>query len=281
LQRTIVPQAPFFSEEIAPGVTLEQFYPGGLKGPNGEVDFSTMGGQTWTDVHYLGTEADSFQIMLPDIRMPPNQYWPLHWHDCWTVVLVVEGNCLIGDWVLETGDVFLTAPSLEYGPLVSGPRGVRLFEIFAQAHLAAGGYGPEYHDHPTLQGSQKFFFERSPVNQRNEGRQMLPCDGVEGISRLSLEPGVIIDMGQPDDPERGILRDVRLSAGQTIAAESVPDWRWVIVLDGLVTCDGRVFGKDAILRVAPGATTAPITAGSVGAQILELARTAAALPQRN
>lgn len=281
MQRTIVPQGPFSSEEIASGVTLEQFYPGGLKGPNGEADFETMGGQNWTNVHTLGTEADTFQMMLPDIRMPPNQYWPLHWHDCWTVVLIVEGSCLIGDWVLEAGDVFLAEPSLEYGPLVSGPRGVRLFEIFAQAHLAAGGYAPEYHDHPTLQGSQKFFFERSSVNQRNNGRQTMPCDGVEGISRFSLEPGLVVDMGDPGDQNRGILRDVRLAAGDGIAAETVPDWRWMIVLAGQAGCAGRTLGKDAILRVAPGATTAPITAGPDGAQLLELARTAIALPQRN
>lgn len=262
-------------------MTLEHFYPGGLKGPNGEADYATMGGQNWTDVRYLGSEADSFQMMLPDIRMPPNQYWPLHWHDCWTVVLVVEGSCLIGDWVFEAGEVFLTVPSLEYGPLVSGPHGVRLFEIFAQAHLAAGGYAPEYHDHPTLQGSQKFFFERSPVNRRNEGRQILPCDGVEGISRLSLDPGVVIDMGEPDDPERSVMRDLRLAAGQAIGPEATPDWRWTIVLAGSADYAGRKLGKDAILRISPGAQTSPLTAGPDGAQLLELARTAKALPQRN
>lgn len=280
MQRTIVPETRYFSEEIAEGVFHEKFYPGGLQGPNDECANNVMGGQTWTDVVYLGTEEDSFQIMLPDIRMPPNQYWPLHWHDCWTVVLVVEGNCMIGDWVFEAGDIFLTVPSLEYGPLVIGPKGCRLFEIFAQAHLAAGGYSPEYKDHPTLVGSFKQFFERSKINSRNNGRQTLPCDGVEGIWRLRLDPGVVVDMGEAGDSDRSVMRDVRLKAGMSIAPESTPDWRMTIVMDGSIEYAGRTLGKDEFLRIAPGAATAAITAGPDGAQLLELALTAAALPAR-
>lgn len=280
MQRTVVPQTRHFSEEIAKGVFHEKFYPGGLKGPNRECDNPVMGGQTWTDVVYLGAEDDDFQIMLPDIRMPPNQYWPLHWHDCWTVVLVIEGNCMIGDSVYEVGDIFLTVPSLEYGPLVIGPGGCRLWEIFAQAHLAAGGYSPEYQDHPTLQGSMKFFFERSKVNQRNNGRQTLPCDGVEGIWKLRLDPGIVVDMGEAEDPQRGIMRDVRLQPGQSIGPETAADWRMLIVMAGSVDYAGRALQRDEFLRIAPGATTSKLTAGAEGAQLLELARTAPALPPR-
>lgn len=280
MQRTIVPENRYFSEEISPGVVHEKFYPGGLKGPNGECDNPVMGGQTWTDVVYLGTEQDRFQLMLPDIRMPPNQYWPLHWHDCWTVVLVIEGSCMIGDWVFEKGDIFLTIPSLEYGPLVIGPKGCRLFEIFAQAHLAAGGYSPEYADHPTLQGSFKAFFDRSELNRRNAGRQSLPCDGVEGVWKLKLEPDLVVNMGEADDPDRGVLRDQRLLPGQEIPAEKTPEWRMLIVMEGSVEYSGRTLGKDEFLRVAPGAASAPIKAGAQGAQLLELGLTAAALPAR-
>lgn len=280
MQRTIVPTERFSSKEISPGLFLEKFYPGGLKGPNQECDNEVDGGQTWTDVVYLGNEEDGFQVMLPDIRMPPNQYWPLHWHDCWTVVLVVEGSCMIGDWTFGPGDIFLTIPSLEYGPLVIGPKGCRLFEIFAQAHLAAGGYSPEYLDHPTLQGSYKFFFERSELNQRNNGRQILPCDGVEGIWRLKLEPGVVLDMGEAGDPDRGILRDLRLGEGDRIGPEQTDDWRMLIVLDGEVRYAGKTLVKDDFLRVAPGVATSEIIGAAGGAQLLELARTAKALPAR-
>jgi hypothetical protein len=210
MRRTIVPEGRFRSDELAPGVFHESFYPGGKEGPNREVHLPTPGGQTWSEAVVLGSADDPFQTLVPDIRLPANQYWPLHWHDCWTVVLVLEGGCSIGDWWFGEGDVFLTVPELEYGPLLIGPEGCRMWEIFAQAHLAPGGYSPEYRDHPTLQNSNHVFRERSLLNRRNDGRQSLPCDGVEGIWKLRLEPGLVIDMGEAGDPERSVLRDTRL-----------------------------------------------------------------------
>src|SRR6202008_2658984 len=109
------------SEELAPGVLLQRFYPGGKDGPNGEVRLATPGGQVWSGIVMLGDDRSPFQMTLPDIRLPANQIWPLHWHDCWTLVVIVEGQCLIGDWWMQAGDVFIAAPSLEYGPLVIGP----------------------------------------------------------------------------------------------------------------------------------------------------------------
>jgi hypothetical protein len=212
-------------------------------------------------------------LMLPDIRMPPNQVWPLHWHDCWTVVLVVEGTCLVGDWWMEPGDVFVTVPELEYGPLVSGPEGVRLFEIFAKAHLAPGGYSPEYRDHPTLQGGQHVFKARSPLNMRNEGRQILPLDGVEGIWKSKLTPGATWELGEAGDPDRGIMKDTRLEAGERIAPHSYGDWRGIFVLDGTIRIAGRTLGKDDYLLVQPNSEVGEMVAEAGGAQLLELART--------
>lgn len=278
MNRTIVPQVRHFTEEVAPGVFHEKFYPGGKDGPNGEVRGPLQGGQTWSESLFLGSDGDKFQTLLPDIRLPANQYWPLHWHDCWTLVLVLEGGCRIGDWWLEEGDVFLTVPSLEYGPLVIGPDGCRMWEVFAQAHLAPGGYAPEYHDHPTLEGSSKVFFDRSELNARNEGRQMLPCDGVEGIWKLRLEPGRVFDLGEAGDPERSVMRDTRLQAGATLVPSTTDDWRMIAVLGGSVQYQGRTLARDEFLRVAPGAHVAEIQGGPDGAQLIELGRTAKALP---
>ena len=82
--------------------------------------------------------------------MPPNQYWPLHWHDSWIAIVVLDGSCLVGDWWMQPGDVLVSGASVEYGPLVNGPKGCQLFEIFAREVGALGGYASEYHDHPTL-----------------------------------------------------------------------------------------------------------------------------------
>src|SRR5579862_3294164 len=157
MRRTIVTTKRHFSEEVSPGVALERFYPGGLDGPNGEVRFTTPGGQVWTDNVVLGEAKGSFQLSVPDIRLPANQIWPLHWHDCWVGIVVLEGECLIGDWWMKPGDVLITGSGLEYGPLLIGPRGCRMLEIFAKLHLQAGGYAPEYRDHPTLQNGNVAF----------------------------------------------------------------------------------------------------------------------------
>ena len=94
----------------------------------------------------LGGQDDPFIMAVPDIRMPPNQLWPMHWHDCWTVVVPLEGGCLVGDWYMQPGDVFVAAPSVEYGPLLIGPKGCSLLEIFADlAALLAGRAGSAVH----------------------------------------------------------------------------------------------------------------------------------------
>lgn len=277
MPRVIVPSGRCHSEEVAPGVFLERFYPGGKEGPNSECLWAKPGGQGWTDSILLGNPEGGFQLMWPDIRLPANQYWPLHWHDCWTAVIVVEGQVLIGDWWMQSGDVFITRPSLEYGPLVVGPRGCRLFEIFAKAHLAVGGYAPEYHDHPTLRGTQKVFLERSALNRRNDGRMTLPCDGVEGAFKSRLSPGAQWDLGAHDDPERGVLRDTRLAPGQQLAAHRYADWHLIAVLDGTLQIAGHTLGRDDFLRIAPDCTVAEIQAGDSGAQLLEGARSARGL----
>lgn len=274
MKRTIVSEGRHHSEQLAPGVWFERFYPGGMRGPNDECLMETPGGQGFTDVLMIGEANDPFQVMLPDIRMPSNQYWPLHWHDCWTVVLLLEGSCCIGDWWMKPGDVFVTVPSLEYGPLVSGPKGCRLFEIFAQAHLAAGGYAPEYHDHPTLQGSTKVFLERSELNRRNIGNQVLSCDGIEGIWKSRLEPGALWNLGEVGDPDRGVMKDRRLAAGERLAPHSYGDWHLIMVLDGSIQIAGRKLGPDDFLRIAPDSTVPEICAGAGGVQLLQLARTA-------
>jgi hypothetical protein len=281
MKRIIVPSENYHSEQLSPGVTLRRLYPGGKDGPNGELLFDTPGGQGWSESLLLGDEKDAFQLMLPDIRLPANQYWPLHWHDCWTAVVVIEGECLIGDWWMKTGDVFITEPSLEYGPLVIGPHGCRLFEIFAQAHLAPGGYALEYRDHPTLEGTQgKVFLERSLLNKRNDGRQALPCDGVKGISKSRLAPGMQWELGDREDPERSVLKDTRLAAGQRLAAHSYGDWHGFVVLNGALKFSGRTLQKDDMLLMQPNSRVGDIEAGADGAQLLEMARTARGMTAR-
>ena len=256
---------------------LEQFHPGGKDGPNGEVHFDTPGGQVWSEYVMVGDHTDPFQLLVPDIRMPANQLWPLHWHDTWTLVLVPEGQCIVGDWCMRPGDAFIAAPGLEYGPLLNGPHGCRLLEIFAKGHLADGGYAPEYADHPTLLGGAKVFKERSSINRRNQGHQILRIDGVEGLGKSRLAAGREWNLGDSGDPERGLMRDTRLSPGEAIAAHSYADWHFMLVLDGSFHIHGRTVERDGYLLVRPGGTVDRIEVGAGGVHLLELARTAAGM----
>jgi quercetin dioxygenase-like cupin family protein len=271
--RTIVPTERYYSEQLSPGVLFEKLYPGGMKGPNNEVLRPLPGGQTWSDFIILGGKEDTFQLAVPDIRLPANQYWPMHWHDAWTMVLVLEGQCLIGDWWMEPGDLFITEPSLEYGPLVIGPNGCRMFEIFAQMHLARGGYAPEYRDHPTLQGLSAVFIERSPVNKRNEGKQTLPLGGVEAMIKTQLSPGAQWDLGKPNDPERGMMKDTRLAPNERLPAHRYGDGHAIVVLDGSFKISGQTLERDGYLSIKPNSVVAEIEAGPKGAHVLEFART--------
>jgi hypothetical protein len=270
------------SDPVAPGVIRSRLEPGGKDGPDGIVrDSDQPGGATWTQMWFLGRREDEWRMMLPDIRMAPNQIWPLHWHDCWTAVVVLDGSLLMGDWWMERGDVLIAAPGVEYGPLLNGPKGCELLEIFARDILSPGGYGEEYRDHPTLRYLKGLetteFFSRPPARVENGRRQVVPVDGTPGVKKGHLDGAAYWDLGDPEDPERGIAFDRKLAAGATLPAVSVGDWRGALVLDGSMTVGGTKLAAGDVLLVEPGAQVPAITAGADGVHLLELARTAPAL----
>jgi hypothetical protein len=264
------------SESLAPGVTRSRLEPGGRFGPRGETRMSTPGGQGWNDIWLLGTEHDPFMTIIPDIRLPPNQLWPLHWHDCWIAVVIIEGLCLIGDWWMEPGDVLVSAAGLEYGPVVAGPDGCQLFEVGAQAHRFAGGYAPEYADHVTLQGSGPFNFEpRAARNERNETKQVLPVDGVDGLTKGHLAPGHRWDLGDPADPDRATMSCIAFAPGAEITPHSYGDWHWALVTRGSARLGAHELTEDDVVVVEPGAPVPQIVVGREGIEWFEVARTPA------
>jgi hypothetical protein len=273
MQRSLVHQKTGV-ERIGEGLWLDRLQPGGRFGPGREVLNPLQGGQVWTDMFHLGSEGAPFVMTVPDIRLPANQIWPLHWHDCWIAVVILEGSCMIGDWEMHEGDLLISAAELEYGPLVIGPDGCQMFEVFAQLHLSPGGYSPEYRDHPTLRGGQHAFRERSPLNRRNDGRSSLPIDGVEGLIKGRLEPGARWDLGSPDDPERGVMGYTGLAAGETIPVHGYGDWHGLFVMQGGAMLGGRSLAKGDVILAAPNVRLDAITAGPDGAELFEVARTA-------
>lgn len=261
-------------ERLSDGLWLDRLQPGGVRGPNDEVLGPLMGGQVWTDMFHLGTQDDGFIMTVPDIRLPANQIWPLHWHDCWIAVVIVEGSCLIGDFEMHEGDVLISAAEVEYGPLLIGPQGCQLFEVFAQLHLSPGGYSPEYRDHPTLKWGEHVFKERSALNSRNAGRSSLPVDGVEGLIKGRLTPGQQWDLGEAGDPDRGVMGYSGLSAGQVLAPHGYGDWHGLFVMKGELNLGGKSIVQGDVILAEPGAKIPSIEAGASGAEIFEVARTA-------
>lgn len=275
--RSLVPEKPYRVTEIAPGVSLRRLYPGGKAGPDGIVSNPIPGGQTWSENFMLGGADDAVIMLVPDIRMPPNQLWPLHWHDCWTVVVVLEGGCQIGDWYMQPHDVFIAAPGIEYGPLLIGPQGCRLLEIFADVALSPGGYAPEYRDHPTLRGGNHVFKPREGINLRNEGHSSLALDGAEGMWQSRLAPGWQWDLGDADDPDRGAVRNTVLRPGETIPARARGDAWGALVLAGSATCAGHDLALDDVLIASRGTPVPDLIAGPDGVHLLEHCRSARAL----
>ena len=259
---------------LSAGVTLRKIQPGGRFGPNDEVAERHPGGRTWNDGFTLGGPGDAFQMHVPDIRLPPNQLWPLHWHDCWIAVVILDGSCVIGDWWMQKGDVLITAAGVEYGPLLNGPEGCQMFEVFAQLHLAPGGYAPEYSDHPTLQGVDAAFKPRSAINLRNQGKQMLAMEGLDGFVKGRLSPGAVWDLGEADDPLRGVLRCTGLVPGEVIAAHHYDDWHGIFLLEGAMQLGSEQLICGDVLMIEPGSPVAEFTAGSDGALLFEASRTA-------
>jgi hypothetical protein len=267
-------------------VSLSRVPSGGKDGPSGEVHADVPGGQVWTAMWILGAADDEFRLVIPDIRMPPNQYWPLHWHDCWIAIVVLDGSCLVGDWWMQPGDVLVSSAGLEYGPLLNGPRGCQLFEIFARDTGILGGYAPEYHDHPTLHavgtmsGAPPRFLPRPPGSERNAGNQTLPVDGVAGLTRGRLGGGQQWDLGEPGDPTRAVVIDTLLGPGQGRPEACYRDWRALFVLDGSLGVGERRLVQDDVVLIEPHARVPRFDAGPGGAHLLEVVRTASGLERR-
>jgi hypothetical protein len=279
MPRTIVHEK-FARESLADGVWLDRLQPGGRRGPNGEVLAPLQGGQVWSDAFLIGGRGDAFQMLVPDIRLPANQIWPLHWHDCWLSIVILDGSCMVGDWIMQQGDVLISAAEVEYGPLVIGPDGCQLFEIFAQLHTSAGGYAPEYRDHPTLQGGTFAFKPRSDANLRNEGRMCLPVNSAPGLEKGRLTPGARWDLGAAEDADRGVMGYVELAPAERVVAHHYDDWHGLFVMRGEARVADRVLTKDDVLILEPGAQLDTWEAGPDGAALLEVARTAAGMDRR-
>src|SRR5262245_1907649 len=64
-------------ESLGDGLTRSRIEPGGRAGPNRETRSDVPGGLVWNDIWFLGSPSDAIQTIIPDIRLPPNQYWPL------------------------------------------------------------------------------------------------------------------------------------------------------------------------------------------------------------
>ncbi len=74
-----------------------------------------------------------------------------------------------------------------------------------------------------------------------------------------------------------MVRDTRLTAGESIAAATRGDWYAALVLEGSVEVAGKRLVKDDVLVAERGRAVPAIVAGRDGAHLLENFRTARGL----
>jgi len=84
-------------------------------------------------LHVLGEEDDPSAAVIEVLRLPPNYVLSRHHHSSHRFEMVVQGSVTVGDTTFRSGDIFITKPGEEYGPLTAGPEGCLSLEIFSDS----------------------------------------------------------------------------------------------------------------------------------------------------
>lgn len=274
------------TDVIADGITAFALDPGGRFGPDRVViDNKEPGGGIWGGGWTLGPglERGPESLLVAEVRMPPNQYWPPHWHADWIAVLVWDGTILFGDHWLSRGDVLISPAMAEYGPLLNGPEGCQIFEIFSRGPTDAT-YALDYHDHPTLEfvqsrktGRPTDFGERPPGSIGKPGNQITPLLDIPGLVLGRFDGTGRWDLGESSNPDRGVVVERKLGPSESLALAPYSDWHSYLVFEGDGDVGGRKIVRDDVLMGEPGATFPTLTAGPEGLHLIEFARSASSL----
>jgi len=94
-----------------------------------------------------------------------------------------------------------------------------------------------------------------------------------------LGPGRLWDLGEPDDPERGVMLYSRFEENEAIGPHACDDWRWLVVFEGTAEVAGRNLIKDDI-NVEPHGRLEGIVPGHGGVELFEVCRTASAIERK-
>ena len=114
---------------------------------------------------------------------------------------------------------------------------------------------------------------RSQINRRNDGRQVLPMAGVEGLIRTRLEPGRQWDLGSADDADRGAMRYTALAAGAARAPARYADWHATIVMEGEIRIGDRILPREHMLISRRNNLVDALVSTSNDTRLLDVART--------
>jgi hypothetical protein len=269
-------------EPIARGITRLRIQPGGAAGPGRcVIDSEDIGGGMWNEAWNIGSPSDPWFMFNTEVRMAPNQYFPAHWHGSWIAVIVWDGSIMIGDWLMKPGDILISPANAEYGPLLNGPHGSQIFEVFASNIGYEAVYAPEYHDHPMIAAFYKdspeppIVHERYPGSAQNKGNQTTPLKGIPGMLTGHFDGTGRWDLGDANDPSRGVIFETKLSAAESRPSHSYRDWHAFMVWDGDLAIGNHELKKDDILVVEPNSQVPALQAGHGGAHLVEMARTIA------
>jgi hypothetical protein len=111
-------------------------------------------------------------------------------------------------------------------------------------------------------------------SESNAGNQTTPLTAVHGVLTGHLSGGQRWDLGEADDPERGVVLDMRLPPGAAVPTHTHVDWHAALVLDGEMHFGDGKLTRDDLLIIEPDATVPSLEVSAQGAHLVEFARTA-------
>lgn len=187
-------------------------------------------------------------------EQPPDYTLETHFHRQNQFQLFVDGSARLGPHPLEPVTVHYAGAYTGYGPLVSGPQGVKYFTI---RHVFDTGYIP------ATQAREKMV--RGPKRH-----DQVALGAPWGEDRLAALEAVQDELALP--PDRGLaVRHLRLPPGAAIAPDHIPGSAgfFAFVLAGTAVVEGQTLGlwESAFASMDE---TLRLTAGSRGAEIVVL-----------
>jgi len=101
-----------------------------------KVDWLNPGAGVYFKLFRIGEGESEEQAGMLVVEIPPHFEIPEHHHRVWHQEIILAGEAEVGGDVLRPGDMRIVPAGAVYGPVIAGPAGCRLVEIFERSGRA-------------------------------------------------------------------------------------------------------------------------------------------------